>query len=74
MVGVDVDAIGPELAGDFVTGEEFTGAIEEQAKDLERLRVEAKANALAAELAGRDVGFEGSKTIAARWCGAGCVP
>ena len=73
VFGVDIRTVGPEVAGDLVAGEEFAGAIEEQAEDLERLGVEAKADALAAEFAGGDVGLEGSEAIAAGWCRAGHV-
>jgi hypothetical protein len=57
----------------LVAGEEFAGAIEEQAEDLERLGVEAEAYALAAELAGGGVGLEGSEAVAAGWCWTGHV-
>ncbi len=67
MFSIDVDAVGPELAGDFVAGEELAGAVQEQTEDLKRLRVEAEADALAAELAGGGIGFECAETIAARW-------
>jgi hypothetical protein len=73
VFGVDVGAVGPEVTGDLVAGEKLAGAIEEQAEDLERLGVEAKADALAAEFAGGDVGLEGSEAIAAGWCWAGHV-
>ena len=74
VFGVDEGAVGPELAGDFFAGEEFAGAVEEQAEDLEGLGVELEADALAAELAGGGVGFEGSEAIArVGWLWAGHV-
>ena len=64
---VDEGAVGPELAGDLLAGEEFAGAAEEQAEDLEGLRVELDADALAAELAGGGVGFKGAEAVAPGW-------
>lgn len=66
MFGVDESAVGPELASDLVAGEQLAGAIEKHAENLEGLGVEAEADALAAELAGGGIGFEGSEAIAAR--------
>jgi hypothetical protein len=73
VFGVDPGAVGPEVVGDLVAGEELARTFEEQAEDLEGLGVEAQADALAAELAGGDVGLEGSEAVAAGWCGAGHV-
>ena len=74
MFGVDEGAVGPELAGDLVAGEELAGVFEKHAENLEGLGVEAESDALAAELAGGGVGFEGSEAIAAvGWLRAGHV-
>jgi hypothetical protein len=74
VFGVDEGAAGPELACDLVASEELAGALEEHAEKLEGLGVEAEADALAAELAGGGVGFEGSEAIAAvGWLRAGHV-
>ena len=64
---VDEGAIGPELAGDLFAGEELAGPFEEQKQDLEGLRVELDADALAAKLAGGGVGFECAEAIAPGW-------
>ena len=65
MFGIDEGAVGPKLAGDLLAGEKLAGTVEKHAQNLEGLGVEAEADALAAELAGGSVGFEGSEAIAA---------
>jgi len=67
VVEVDEGAVGPEGAGDLVAGEDLAGALEEQKEKLEGLGVELEAEALAAQLAGGGVGFEGSKAITPWW-------
>jgi len=74
VFGVDEGAVGPKLAGDLIASEELAGALEEHAENLKGLGVEAEADALAAELAGGGIGFEGSEAIAAvGWLWAGHV-
>jgi hypothetical protein len=66
VVGVDIDAIGPELVGDFVSGQELAGSVEQEAENLKGLRVEPEANALAAKFASGGIGFECAEAVAAR--------
>lgn len=71
VVEVDEGAIGPEGAGDLVAGEDLAGVLEEQKEQLKGLGVELEAKALAAQLAGGSVGFEGSEAVAPGWLRVG---
>jgi len=71
VVEVDEGAVGPEVGGDLFAGEEFAGVGEEEGEDLEGLRVELDADALAAELAGGGVGLEGAEAVAPGGGGVG---
>lgn len=73
MLEVNEGSVWPELARDLLAGEEFAGAVEQQAEYLEGLCIELDADALAAELASGCVGFECSKAIAPRWLWVGHV-
>ena len=56
VLEVDEGAVGPELAADGFAGEDLAGALEQHGEDLEGLRVELDAEALAAEFSGGHVG------------------
>ncbi len=64
MLVVDEGAVGPKLTGDFFTGEELAGALEEHEEDLKGLDVDLDTDTLAAKLSGGCVGLEDSEAIA----------
>ena len=64
---VDEGAVGPQLPGDFLAGEQLAGPVQQQQKHLKGLRIQLDADALPAQLSGGGVGFECSEAIAPGW-------
>ncbi len=70
---VDEGSVGPQLAGDLFSGEEFAWPLQEHEEDLEGLGVQLDADALTAEFAQWCVCFKYSEAVAPVWLWVGHV-